>query len=106
MLEWKNMSLEQVEREQSNNRKEKCIASKVVTYFNLKDSPFINILLLLDLAMIYGKIAEPELSRKIVRLDDYNRFVLVAHKINHTSQLFIKKIRREYESKSRMEKYH
>ena len=59
MLEWNNVSFEQVEKEQGKNskRKEKCIAFKVVSYFNVKDSPFINLLLLIDMAMIYGKIS-------------------------------------------------
>ena len=70
MLEWNNVSFEQAEKEQRTNskKKEKCIAFKVVSYFNVKDSPFVNLLLLIDMAMIYGKVVEPELSRKVIKL--------------------------------------
>lgn len=72
----------------------------MISYFNVKDSPFINLLLLIDMAMIYGKVSEPELARKVIKLEDYSRFTVAGKKINHLTHLFIKKIRRLYEASS------
>ena len=72
------------------------LAFKVVSHFNIKDDPLRNIMLLIDLAMIYGKVAEPELKKTVVKIEDQSRFIEVGKKINHLNKLFIKKIRRVY----------
>ena len=76
---------------------QRVLAFKVVSHFNIKDDPLRNIILLIDLAMIYGKMAEPELKKTIVKLEDSGRFLTVANKINHLNNLFIKKIKRVYD---------
>lgn len=82
------------------------MAFKVVSHFNVKDDPLRNILLLIDLAMIYGKVAEPELKRNnLVKIDDQGRFITVGKKINHLTKLFIKKIRRVYDQHAKID-YH
>jgi uncharacterized protein YydD (DUF2326 family) len=55
-------------------------------------------MLLIDRVMIYGKVCEPEIAKKTMRIEDYTRFNSVSKRINHLSNLFIKKIRRLYES--------
>jgi hypothetical protein len=53
---------------------------------------------MIDRAMIYGKVCEPEIMKKITKVDDYTRFNVVGKRINHLSNLFIKKVRRLYEN--------
>lgn len=50
------------------------------------------------MSMIYGKISDPALSQDNIRLDDYNKFMVLGKKIEHLSYLFIKKIKRLYEN--------
>jgi hypothetical protein len=52
---------------------------------------------MIDRALIYGKVCEPEIMKKVTRVEDYSRFTVVAKRINHLSNLFIKKVRRLYE---------
>lgn len=100
MIELNNMSVEHTEREstKANKRKERVLAFKVITSFNFKENPLINLLLLIDKAMICGKVCEPEIAKKTARVEDYSRFNVVSKRINHLSNLFIKKVRRLYES--------
>jgi hypothetical protein len=73
------------------------VGFKVVSNFSTRNDPLRNILVMIDMAMIYGKMAEPELERKQVRMEDYNEFAIVTKKIDHLNKLFINKIKAIYD---------
>lgn len=58
MAQWQNASVEQIEKKRPDTKKkDKLFAFKVISLFHPKDTPFITILLSIDMAMIYGKIS-------------------------------------------------
>lgn len=98
VLEMSNVTVEHIERESTKNkRKERVPAFKVTTTLNPRENPFISVLFMIDRALIYGKVCEPEILRKITRVEETSRFTVAMKRINHLSSLFIKKVRRLYE---------
>jgi len=55
-------------------------------------------MLTIDRALIYGKVCEPEILKKVARIEDYTPFTVLSERINHLSNFFIKKVRRLYET--------
>ena len=52
-------------------KKERYLSLKTIAHLNVADRPLFKLLLMLDLVMLCAKIAEPELKRSIIRVEDY-----------------------------------
>jgi hypothetical protein len=52
-----------------SKRKERYLAFKAISYVHLQEKVIFKILAMLDLLMVYAKIAEPHLRRNIVSVD-------------------------------------
>jgi len=91
---WANVSIELVERNQSKQvkRKERYLAIKTVANLHLSEKPLFKFMLMIDLVMLCAKIAEPELKKTIVRLEDYNKIWELSEKVDHMIRLFLRKI--------------
>lgn len=91
---WANVSIELVERNQSKQvkRKERYLAIKTVANLHLSEKPLFKFMLMIDLVMLCAKIAEPELKKTIVRLEDYNNIWELSEKVDHMIRLFLRKI--------------
>jgi len=91
---WANVSIELVERNQSKQvkRKERYLAIKTVANLHLSEKPLFKFMLMIDLVMLCAKIAEPELKKTIVRLEDYNNIWELSEKVDHMIRLFLRKV--------------
>ena len=69
---WNNITLEFIEKSSGKSkRKERFLAFKAITYVALQDRVVFKMFALMDLLMVYAKVAEPHLRRNILSIDEY-----------------------------------
>jgi ABC-type branched-subunit amino acid transport system ATPase component len=97
---WNNITLEFIEKTSGKSkRKERYLAFKAISYVHFQEKVLFKIMTMLDLLMVYAKIAEPHLRRNIFSMDDYYQKTaeLNAH-CEHIKRVFIRKIEKNYQT--------
>ncbi len=97
---WNNITLEFIEKTSSKSkRKERFLTFKAISYVHYQEKVIFKILTMVDLLMVYAKIAEPHLKKNILNIDEYylKTAELSAH-CDHIKQAFIRKVEKNYQA--------
>ena len=97
---WNNITLEFIEKSSGKSkRKERYLAFKAISYVHFQEKVLFKILTMIDLLMIYAKIAEPHLRKNIYSMEEYyQKTAELSQHCDHMKRVFIKKVEKNYQA--------